>query len=697
MISLNFAPNVELRTLIDLVSQRLGMNILYDQQQARQPITIQAPEPVAESTLVDVLRSALRMRGLALVPDEAEGWWRVVQARTLAEIADLEAGEGVVTRLYGLRHRSADRVEPLIRPFLSAGANAMATADGGSLIVTDFIENQGRIQRLINDADTPGAPVASRFIDVQHVVAADLASQVQRLLAAEARVADRGAEPPIVVEPDARTNRLLVSGEPGAVERVVALAADLDVPLGLRTKAYKARYVDPERIDRLAQDSLGATERDRLYRSSIDDDSGLLIVTTSEEIHRRVESLIAALDVEQSVAESPVQSYKVLNASAQDLLAVIAELIGESVDGVAPTLGEATDTIPTGIETANPTRVTPRLRGVSLYDGAAIDQAAQRLSSVVSSGESRVAVDANTNSIIVIGPPKAQRLYAELIRLLDKRRPQVLIEATVVAVDRSGGQSLGVEILGSPEFSIGGEDFSAVLFSAFGLSEFNPATNTLELNPGLGFNGAVVDEGNAQLIIRALKTTGRGRVVASPRVLVNDNATGTIESVAEAPFTSVNASDTVATTSFAGFVEAGTTIEVTPQIAEGDHLRLDFSVALNSFTGAGGDGIPPPRQTSAVASEVTVPDGHTVIVGGVRSSDQTEARQGIPVLGDIPIIEHLFGTTDTADSESFLYVFIRPVILRDDQFEDLKFFSRRDASAAELSPDNPDSAPIVMR
>jgi general secretion pathway protein D len=134
---------------------------------------------------------------------------------------------------------------------------------------------------------------------------------------------------------------------------------------------------------------------------------------------------------------------------------------------------------------------------------------------------------------------------------------------------------------------------------------------------------AVVCPDVVDAVIRAPASSGWTSVLSVPKILVNDNASATLASVSEAPFTSINASDTVSTTSFAGYASAGTTVTLTPQISEGDHVVLDYAVTLNSFTGDGGGGVPPPRQTNNVSSRVTVPDGHAVIVGGLKRKDTT--------------------------------------------------------------------------
>ncbi|GAG00230.1 unnamed protein product, partial [marine sediment metagenome] len=251
--------------------------------------------------------------------------------------------------------------------------------------------------------------------------------------------------------------------------------------------------------------------------------------------------------------------------------------------------------------------------------------------------DATVTADTNTNTLIVIAPPEVQRIYEHLIRELDKRRPQVMIEVTLVTLDTSDNFSLGVELSGSG--GIGSTDY--LVFSSFGLSKPDKTTAELELIPGAGFNGVLISPGTAQVVLRTLASNGRSKVVSSPKVLVNDNATATLASISEAPFTSINASDTVSTTSFAGYASAGTTVTVTPHISEGQHVQLEYSITVNSFTGEGAAGIPPPRQTNEINSKVTIPDGYAVVVGGLTRKDFSSTVSSIPLLGEIPILKYL--------------------------------------------------------
>jgi general secretion pathway protein D len=308
-------------------------------------------------------------------------------------------------------------------------------------------------------------------------------------------------------------------------------------------------------------------------------------------------------------------------------------------------------------------------------------------------GGARVSADVSTNSLIVFAPSDVQQLYAELIQSLDQRRPQVLIEAQIVAVDTSDNYTLGVEVSAGDRVGT----TRVFNFSSFGLSEVNRDTGQLRLIPGLGFNGALIDPEVADVIVRALANHSRARVLAAPKILVNDNSTGKLESVTSIPFQSVNASDTVATTSLGGNQQAGTIIVVTPHINEDNHLQLDFDVEFSTFGSSASTTLPPPRQIDRVGSTVTIPDGKTVIVGGLKRVNNTYEFSGIPWLEKIPVIRNLSSRTDKSQSTLSFFLFIRPLVMRDSRFQDLRFVSETDVAKMCVEGDYPSSQPKILR
>ncbi|MDR2756500.1 MAG: hypothetical protein LBC20_12415, partial [Planctomycetaceae bacterium] len=324
----------------------------------------------------------------------------------------------------------------------------------------------------------------------------------------------------------------------------------------------------------------------------------------------------------------------------------------------------------------------------SLPEGAPVSMLSALLDTDV-----RITADTKTNTIIVVAEPQIQEHYATLIKFLDRRSPQVLIEAKIVTLDTSNDFMLGVEISGGDRKG----EKRLFGFSSFGLSTPDPVSGALALLPGLGFNGTLVDPDTADVIVRALSSNSRAKVIASPRLLINDNEEGRLQSVQSIPYTSVNSSQVVQSTSLGGNQDAGTTIIVTPHIGDSEQLQLEFAVEFSNFgSSATNTNLPPPRHIDQVSSVVTIPDGYTVIVGGLNRHDIESGRTGLPFLDKIPILKYLASTENDNKKNTSLFVFLKPIILRDDKFKDLKYLSDQDARSAQIRATLPQSRPLVM-
>jgi len=714
LVSLNFPENLELKLLVEYVSQRLGINFIYDEQIVAQRITLKTPTRVPASSLLSLLDSALRMKGATIVDGEQAGWKKIVPANNLAAnaVPATQPGRGearpglAVTQVFPIRYADVTKLETMLRPFLTQpGGNAMPIPEQRILILTDFASNMSRLSNLIATIDRPPQEAAVQFVALQHTDAAQLASQVTQILTAKRRTGLGGNDTmsDVEISADARTNQLLIIGVPEHVAEAAGVIASLDVPVATETRLYPLTSVTPERLDRLARQLVDPSDGKRLYQSAIDRESNTLVVTASPAVHERVTKLKNDLDVPTKGEQSPVRFYKLTNTTAADVLATIRAIEGQGfsavlVEGSSPAsrpsqISEVPGANRPPPEVGQELPKPPSYQGLNDRKPSDSVPAFQAGQQSVKTELATVTADTNTNTIIVVADPQTQGVYQRLIEMLDKRRPQVLIEATLVTIDTSDSFSLAVEV--GIQSGIG--DVKFLNFSSFGISTVNNDTGQLSVTPGIGFNGAIINQDTASLVIRALKTHGRARVLSAPKILVNDNATGTLESISESPFTSINASDTVSTTSFGGYASAGTSLTLTPHISEGEHLHLEYAITLSSFTGASANGIPPPRQTNTLASEVTVPDGHTVVIGGINRDSESSNKSAIPWLGEIPILEYLFSSRSSNTNRSTLFVFLRPIVLRDDQFKDLRFYSERDGEAAGIPGDYPKSEPLLLQ
>lgn len=672
----DFPESMTISSLCDVIAKRTGVSVLVDEQAGQQKVSLKLSSTVSNEALLDLLNATMRLKGFALVDTAAPNVKRMIKLEGLAAHARAAGGlaedsTAVVAQVFGLTNADSSKLENILKSFVTQpGGLVSALPEQRMLLVTDFAPSVERVGEIIRLLDRPKPESEVALLKLTHAEPQTLAQQLNQILAAKYGASAGASLTAIHVAADPRTGQLILIGAPERVAATKTLVASLDVPQSLVTKTYTFRAVSPERVDRLVAQLATSSGDRRTYQSAVDKESGVLVATTTAELHQRIETLQSQLDVEKTGAASPIRFYKLSNAVADDVLATIRSMGESSVSAKGAVYsGPATQ----------PASPTPTGDGIL---------------PMVRLSDATITSDRNTNTIIVVADPGSQQTYEQLIKMLDKRRPQVLIECTIVSLNTSDGFTFGVEV--SAFGGAGGTDFLS--FTQFGLSRVNLDTGELELRPGTGFNGTVLNASVAQVVIQALKSNSRARVVAAPRILVNDNAKGELASVNKVPFTSVNAGDTIATTTLGGQAEAGTKITVTPHISEGDHLSLEYVVSLSSFTGSPANpNVPPPSQENRVESQVTIPDGSTIVVGGLNSTNVTNAVDKVPLLGDVPGLGALFQRKRDSTDNNTLFVFIRPVILRDDQFADLKYISGEEIKRSSLPGDYPSSDPVLMQ
>jgi general secretion pathway protein D len=196
-------------------------------------------------------------------------------------------------------------------------------------------------------------------------------------------------------------------------------------------------------------------------------------------------------------------------------------------------------------------------------------------------------------------------------------------------------------------------------------------------------------------LLTAMQTKDYGRVLAKPKILVNDNEKGTIKTTdttyvkktSSALISAGQAQQTLDTTVSYDPYDAGITLDITPHISEGKLLRLEISLTRSDFTSVLGDK-PPDKTASNIDTIVTVPDGSTIILGGMFKLNQGKGGTKIPLLGDIPLVGGLFRSVSTSDSQRKLYLFVKAEIIRPAEsavagLPDLERISQRDRLAFE--------------
>jgi len=305
-----------------------------------------------------------------------------------------------------------------------------------------------------------------------------------------------------------------------------------------------------------------------------------------------------------------------------------------------------------------------------------------------------LSVDSGTNRILAFGDVRLLAQVEGLIRTLDVQHPQVMIETLAVSLSESQIRDLGVELAG--QGTVGSGEWA--LASLFGLGAPAPSDPALPSIGGSGFTGVILDQGSYAAVVRALEVLNEGRVLSAPRVLVANHESATLDSVLQSPFLTTNATNTVATTSYGGTSDAGTSIQVSPHITDGDRLRLEYTVSISTFVGQPTDPVlPPPRQENQLTSVVSLPDGYTVVIGGLDVETETKAVSQVPVLGWIPGIGELFKSRIVSRTKSRFFVFLRCSVLRGQGFEELRYLSGSEMAEAGIEDSWPRLEPRIIR
>ena len=469
------------------------------------------------------------------------------------------------------------------------------------------------------------------------------------------------------VMPVGRSNQLIVKALQNDMEELKKLVEKLDTYVEPTTKSYHFIYVDAAEIYNGLEEILDIPTRAGRYsrtggqtRQEGGRPGGITLVTKTNSIlltappsvHRIMTSIVKSIDVPGMYEAGMIQVYKLENADVDEVATAIRDLI-ETRDRQEEKAGE------------------PKYRGKApegrpqTSDSLELEKTEEFVPQI----EAKVAVSKSTNSVIIQATAREHRELEKLIHELDRRRKQVLIKAVIVEVITKDDMDLGIEL----DYFEG----DLLAFTSFGLSTINTTTGVRDIVVSPGGTAAVLRPNKAQAILKALQGQDNVRIESAPQILVNDNALGTILSIAEEPTRQTNQGETTTTTSFGEYVTAGTQFFVTPHISESDYLRVEYQIMLNSFGEQADPELPPARSTSTIQSEATVPDGSTIVVGGIQASSESESVDKVPLLGDIPLVGLAFRNTVIRKQYITTYLFITTTIMKSEDFGDLEEVSKK--------------------
>jgi len=278
----------------------------------------------------------------------------------------------------------------------------------------------------------------------------------------------------------------------------------------------------------------------------------------------------------------------------------------------------------------------------------------------------RAVIVNGSNSIVATDSPAAIQRITDLIALLDKRPPQVLIESRIVEVLRSESLELGINWSGSYS------ELSGDILGRPGIEGGSFAVNQpFDVTGGgsLGY-GFVTDRYSLNARLSALEQKGSARTISSPRVVVIENHRAVISQGEEFIVPKREQSTYINTESpdpaqkpqpetYSALLK----LAVVPRVAEGSLVSLAIEVRREEFDHMSDiEGFPLKHLRSAM-TELLVESGRTAVIGGIRTEGFAKKDSGVPLLSRIPILGWLFKGRQKTEGETELLIFLTPTVL----------------------------------
>ncbi|MEG8013861.1 type II secretion system secretin GspD [Sphingomonas sp. 22R3R2A-7] len=639
--------DADIRAFIADAAKVTGRTFIIDNRVAGK-VTVVTDRPLTRSEYFEVFLSTLRANGLVAVPT-SNGAFRV---QPLDNAASQPSRIGVagaarnsyVTEIIRLRSTDATSAVDTVRPLVSAQGSVTANRGGNSLVVVDFADNIRRIREVIRRIDTDSS--STRVVALKNASAKEIATALQGLIGTGTGGGQGGGAaatgPSASVVAVEGSNAVALRGDPTTVARLAQVAADLDQKArnGTEIKVVFLENADAEQLLPVLQELVGQTPTQpttqALSRSNFGANSGSNGGGGS-----------GFGGTQQAQAIQPVQTSGGSSGSGSGQPAITAA-------------GGRTAAV------------------VTRFVGA--------------------------NAIVIAAPAEIQRQLAEVVRQLDTRREQVLVEAIVAEVSDTTARTLGAQfIVGDPS---GG---------AFGASTFsNSAPNILQIAGAIGArsitgNGTMVvapdgtrtetNTPNAAAdslaqsaissilaatggfggfggkigstffgaIINAVKSDTTSNLLQVPHLVTLDNQEAHSLVGQEIPITTGQALSNNFDNAFRTTQRQNVGIELTvrPQVNSSGTVKLNLRLEVSSIAGpVSSDNSDLILNKREVETTRTVDDGQIAVISGLLDDNERRTIEKIPLLGDLPVLGHLFTSKAKQRSKTNLMIFIRPTILR---------------------------------
>ena len=444
------------------------------------------------------------------------------------------------------------------------------------------------------------------------------------------------------------TNTLIITDHAGNIRRLLKIIAGVDRPDSDELEIIPLKHASASEMVRILN-SLSTSGKGKDVSNKVkmvaDDRTNSVLVSGERSARLRIRATVSFLDTPLEDGGGNTHVIYLKYAKAENIVKILTGL-KEKGAKARPTKGKGA--------------VSKITSGSTISQNAIIQG------------------DDETNALIITADPNTVKNLKAVIRQLDIRRAQVLIEAIIAEITANKNKEVGVGLVvdGSQRdagaLPIGLSNFSGIGTLLQAALAGSSSTTTSVSAPG-GLTLALGEERSSGVrygaILRALQSDGNSRILSTPSVVTLDNEEAELIVGENVPFVTgsfTGAGSTDPTNPFQTIErqDVGLTLKVTPQINEGDTVKLVIEQETSSVQ-PDTEGAGLRTRKRSIKTSVLVDDGGILILGGLMQEEESESQSKIPLLGDIPLLGFLFRSSSTAKTNQNLMVFLRPSILRD--------------------------------
>ncbi len=515
------------------------------------------------------------------------------------------------------------------------------------LEVNDFTTVEaGKVIKIVKAADAKAKGVATHFKKDAQEAEDMIITQLQPLKYADASELARMLKPLVpttgVLIPYTETNTLIIIDVASNIDRLIGIVRELDQPGYEVIEVFTLENARAEQLGPKLVELLGKRQDKQATKDAVRmigyDRTNSLIVSASPRTMDDVRHLIQQLDRVEVKPKTSIHIYRLQNSLAENLVKVLSEIPGK---GGQEKKGEA----PTAPLISKDVQIT---------------------------------ADKATNSIVIIAEKGEYVTLEGVIKQLDVPRTMVYVEAAIMEVSADKSLQLGVQWRIGNEFGGGfkaGSDGGIAIAQTPGAGDLESITQG-QLPGGLavGVIGNAITLGDFTFasigaFVRAVRNDSDFNVISTPQILTLDNEEALIEAGQNVPYVTRTDQGTATNDrliqSF-DYKDVGVTLRVTPQINSQRTVRLTVEQSVKNVidtTALDGTVLAPTTSYRTTKSTITVKDGETAVIGGLKQTIQNRGRAITPCLGDIPVVGWLFKQVNDKDQNTNLFVFLTPHIV----------------------------------